>query len=62
MELQVNGAKTLAGDLRDVFHVSADFDPTVKEAVMPVLNAFESALSRNLLTEDEKDAGYYYKF
>lgn len=63
VELQVNERKkTLADDLRDVFHVSADFDQTVKEAVMPVLNAFESALNRNLLTEDEKDAGYYYKF
>ena len=62
-ELQINERKkTLADDLRDIFHVSEDYDKTVKEAVMPVLNAIESALNRTLLTEEEKESGHYYKF
>lgn len=54
--------KSLAEELKGVFHVSDDFDKTVKDAVMPVLNAFESAFTRNLLTEAEKAGGLYFAF
>lgn len=63
VEMQLDERKkTLSQELRDIFHVSDDFDRTVKEAVMPVINAYEAALSRNLLTEDEKEQGYYFAF
>lgn len=54
--------KQLAEELAGIFHVSDDYDKTIKEGVMPVLNAFEAALSRNLLTEVEKENGFYFAF
>lgn len=63
VELQLNERKKqLAEEINNIFHVSDDYDKMVKEAVMPVLNAFEAALSRNLLTEEEKATGYYFRF
>lgn len=63
VELQLNERKKqLAEEINGIFHVSDDYDKMVKEAVMPVLNAFEAALSRNLLTEEEKANGYYFRF
>lgn len=54
--------KQLAAELAGIFHVSDDYEKTIKEGVMPVLNAFEAAMSRNLLTELEKEAGFYFAF
>lgn len=62
-EMQLNERKKqLARELAGIFHVSDDYDRTVKEGVMPVLNAFEAAISRNLLTEEEKAQGFYFAF
>ena len=63
VEMQLNERKKqLAEEINGIFHVSEKYEDFVKEAVMPVLNAFEAALSRNLLTEEEKEAGYYFRF
>lgn len=62
VELQINERKkTLKEDINDVFHISNEYDETVKDAVMPIISAIESALNRNLLIEDEKD-NYYFAF
>lgn len=37
-------------------------DETVKNAVMPLLDSFEAAFDSDLLTEKEKDEGYYFAF
>lgn len=63
VEMQLNERKKqLAAELAGIFHVSDDYDKTIKEGVMPVINAFEAAISRNLLTELEKEAGFYFAF
>lgn len=61
MQLQQR-KKQLADELSGIFHVSDDYEKTIREGVMPVLNAFEAALSRNLLTEVEKEEGFYFAF
>lgn len=35
---------------------------TIKTAVQPIITAFEAALNKNLLTEKEKNEGYYWLF
>lgn len=63
VEMQLNERKKqLAQELAGIFHSYPDYDKTVKEGVMPVVNAFEAALSRTLLTEAEKEAGFYFEF
>ena len=62
VELQINERKkTLKEDIQDVFHISTNYDETVKDAVMPIISAIESALNRNFLLESEKDT-YYFAF
>ena len=62
VELQMNERKkTLKEDINDVFHISSNYDETVKDAVMPIISAIESALNKNFLLEDEKGS-YYFAF
>jgi len=63
VEMQLNERKKqLAKELAGIFHVTDDYDKTIREGVMPVVNAFEAAITRNLLTEVEKEAGFYFAF
>lgn len=63
VEMQLSERKKqLAEEINGIFHISEKYEDFVKEAVMPVLNAFEAAISRNLLTEEEKAAGFYFAF
>lgn len=60
VEMQVNERKkTLRDDINDVFHIYPDYNNTIKDAVMPIISAIESALNKNLLLESEKELFYF---
>lgn len=60
VELQMNERKkTLKEDINDVFHISSNYEETIKDAVMPIISAIESALNRNFLLESEKGVFYF---
>lgn len=56
VDMQLNqNKKTLADEINDIFHIhKTDFDLTFKEAIYPIVRAFETALNRDLLLEKEK--------
>jgi len=56
VEMQLNESKkTLVDEINDLFHIYPnDFDRTFKEAIYPIIKAFETALNRDLLLEKEK--------
>lgn len=56
VESQLNESKnTLTSEINNLFHIYPnDFNRTFKEAIYPVLKAFETALNRDLLLEKEK--------
>ena len=59
VEMQLNETvKTLQEQIKDLFHISDDFNLTFKLAIYPVVKAFETALNRDLLLEKEK--GKYF--
>lgn len=63
VELQMNEKKnTLDKEIYEVCGIFDDYDKTIKEAVVPFLYAMECSLNKDLLLEDEKENGYYFKF
>ncbi len=56
VEMQLNESKkTLQDEINNIFHIHPEsFDLTFKEAIYPIVKAFEVALNRNLLLEKEK--------
>ena len=61
-EMQLDQNKnTLANEIDNLFHISDDFEKTFKEAIYPIVKAFETALNRDLLLEKEKK-NYYFEF
>lgn len=62
VEMQLNESKkTLQDEINNLFHISDDFDLTFKEAIYPILKAYETALNRDLLLEKEKKY-YFFEF
>lgn len=63
VETQLNESKkTLQDEINDLFHVyPTDFFRTFKEAIYPIVRAFETALNRDLLLEKEKK-NYFFEF
>lgn len=63
VETQMNESKkTLADEVNGLFHLyPSDFDRTFKEAIYPIVRAFETALNRDLLLESEKKS-YFFEF
>lgn len=54
MQLDQN-KKTLTDEIKNIFHIyDNDFYRTFKEAIYPIVKAFETALNRDLLLEKEK--------
>lgn len=54
--------KTLADEINTLFHIYPnDFDRTFKEAIYPIVKAFETALNRDLLLEKEKK-NHFFEF
>lgn len=56
VEMQLNESKkTFNDEINGLFHIHPDnFDLTFKEAIYPIVKAFEIALNRDLLLEKEK--------
>lgn len=62
VEMQLNESKkTLQSEINSVFHIHEDFTLTFKEAIYPIVKAFETALNSTLLLESEKEK-YYFEF
>lgn len=62
VEMQMNESKkTLKDEINGLFHIyENDFDRTFKEAIYPIVKAFETALDRDLLLEKEKK-NYFFE-
>jgi HK97 family phage portal protein len=62
VEMQLNESKkTLQEEINNLFHIRDDFNLTFKEAIFPIVKAFETALNRDLLLEKEKK-NYFFAF
>lgn len=63
VETQLNESKkTLGDEINALFHIyPTDFDRTFKEALYPIIKAFETALNHDLLLEKEKNK-YFFEF
>lgn len=63
VEMQLNESKkTLQEEINNIFHIYPnDFWRTFKEAIYPIIKAFETALNRDLLLEKEK-GNYFFEF
>lgn len=60
VEMQLDQNKrTLEDEIEKVFHISDDFETTYKEAIYPIVKAFETALNRDLLLEKEKKNHFF---
>ena len=61
VETQLNESKkTLQDEINALFHLYPnDFDRTFKEAIYPIVKAFETALNRDLLLEKEKKNHFF---
>ena len=55
VEMQLNESKkALEDEIKSVFHIRSDFYQTFKEAIYPIIKAFETELNSVLLLENEK--------
>lgn len=62
VEMQLNESKhTLQQEINNIFHIQDDFYETFKQAIYPIVKAFETALNRDLLLEKEKK-NYFFTF
>lgn len=63
VDMQLNQNKsTLADEINGIFHIyPADYWQTFKEAIYPIVKAFETALNRDLLLEKEKK-NHFFEF
>lgn len=63
VEMQLNESKkAFIDEINSIFHIYPnDFERTFKEAIYPIVKAFETALNRDLLLEKEKD-DYFFTF
>ena len=63
VEMQLNESKkTLTDEINDIFHIHPnDFNLTFKEAIYPIVKAFETELNKELLLEKEKK-NYFFEF
>lgn len=63
VEMQLDQNKTtLTNEINNIFHIYPNNpDQTFKEAIYPIVKAFETALNRELLLENEKK-NFYFEF
>lgn len=62
VEMQLNESKkTLQEEINNLFHITDDFYETFKLAIYPIIKAFETALNRDLLLENEKK-NHFFEF
>lgn len=50
---------TFRDEMRELFHISNDYDEFIKKAIMPIATAFCTALNRDFLLEKEKKSFYF---
>ena len=50
---------TFNAEIRELFHLGSNYNDFIKNAVLPILNAFATALNRELLLEKEKKEYYF---
>lgn len=51
--------KTFVTEIKDIFHLGSNYDDFIKNAIMPIANAFATALNRDFLLEKEKKSYYF---
>ncbi len=51
--------RTFADEVREIFHLHANYDDFIKNAIMPIATAFVTALNRDFLLEKEKKSYYF---
>ena len=62
VEMQLNESKkTFQEEIDYIFHIQPTFYETFKQAIYPIVRAFETALNRDLLLEKEKK-NYFFVF
>ena len=60
VEMQLDQNKnTLTSEIKSIFHIKEDFYDTFKEAIYPIVKAFETAINRDLLLEKEKKSYFF---
>ena len=50
---------TFNGEMKDIFHISNNYDDFIKNAIMPIATAFCTGLNRDFLLEKEKKSFYF---
>ena len=50
---------TFNSEIKDIFHIGATYEETIKKAIMPIVAAFTTALNRDFLLEKEKKSFYF---
>ena len=51
--------RNFADEMREIFHLNANFEDFIKNAIMPIATAFATALNRDFLLEKEKSSYYF---
>ena len=60
VEMQLNETvKALNDQIKDLFHISDNFELTFKLAIYPIVKALETVLNRDLLLENEKGRKFF---
>ena len=50
---------TFNSEIKDIFHIGNSYDDFIKNSIMPIANAFATALNRDFLLEKEKKSYYF---
>ena len=50
---------TFINEIKDIFHIGKTYDEFIKNSIMPIANAFATALNRDFLLESEKKSFYF---
>ena len=59
-ENETNAKEATFNDvIKDLFHIGATYEETIKNAIMPIAMAFATALNRDFLLEKEKKSYYF---
>ena len=59
-ENEINAKDVTFNDvIKNIFHIGATYEETIKNAIMPIATAFATALNRDFLLEKEKGSYYF---
>lgn len=60
VENQLNEkTKTFSDEMKELFHIKDDYNSYIREAIIPIVKAFCTALNRDFLLEKEKEQYYF---